>query len=547
MALAAAPAEPALAAKFTDQQRTRIEEPRPPGLPSDAQLEASGAVIGKIEIVTHNIFDLADPRDNVALFRLANRLHFRTRRSAIAAQLLFAAGQKYRARLLAETERNLRKLPYIYDAHVVPVRYRNGKVDVAVITRDVWTLSPGVSYSRTGGSNNSGFDLADSNFLGRGKSLEFDHGRNVDRSSNTIDWSDPNLWGSWWTDALAYANSSDGKRRALQITHPFYSLETRWSVQVKAQTYDRTVSRYSLGNIADQFQDSQSSYEVSGGVSSGLRAGWTRRWLAGMRYDRNEFLVDPTTSLPARQLPANRRLAYPFIGFDLIQDDYRKTGDLNQIGRTEDLDFGTEVDVEIGLASAAFGSGERAIRFAGIARKGFQFGGHQELFVASDFKSRVEHGRARNLVADASADYYWRWLPEWVLYAGASGTVTDALDPDMQLTIGGDSGLRGYPLRYEAGSSRALMTIEQRFYTDWYPFRLARVGGAIFADAGRAWGHAVVGTNQPGLLEDVGFGLRLGNTRSGLGNVLHIDCAFPLNAPRGIRGFQVLVQTKQSF
>jgi len=547
MALAAAAAESALAAKLTDRQHTRIEEPRPPGLPSDAQLEASGAVIGKIDIVPRNIFDLADPRDNTALFRLANRLHFRTRRATIKAQLLFATGQKYRPRLLAETERNLRKLPYIYDAHVVPVRYAHGKVEIAVITRDVWTLSPGVSYSRTGGTNNSSISIADSNFLGRGKSLEFEHGRNVDRSSNTIDWVDPNVLGSRWTDAMAYADSSDGRRRTLAVARPFYSLESHWSVTVDAQKYDRAVARYAYGNIGDQFNDSENSYELSGGLSSGLRAGWTRRWLAGLRYDRNDFLVDPTTSLPARVLPQQRTLAYPFVGVELIQDEYRKTGDLNQIGRTEDLYFGTQVDASIGFSSGAFGASERAILLSTKARKGFQIDPQQQLFLAGDFATRIERGRARNLIADGTANYYWRWLPEWVLYAGLSGTVTDALDADAQVTIGGDSGLRGYPLRFEAGTSKALLTIEQRFYTDWYPYRLARVGGAIFADAGRAWGPAVVGGNRPGMLEDVGFGLRLGNTRTGLGNVLHIDFAFPLNATNGVSRFQVLVQTMQSF
>jgi hypothetical protein len=49
-------------------------------------------------------------------------------------------------------------------------------------------------------------------------------------------------------------------------------------------------------------------------------------------------------------------------------------------------------------------------------------------------------------------------------------------------------GLRGYPLRYESGTSRGLLTVEQRFYTDWYPFRLVRFGAAIFGDVGRTWG-----------------------------------------------------------
>jgi hemolysin activation/secretion protein len=128
-----------------------------------------------------------------------------------------------------------------------------------------------------------------------------------------------------------------------------------------------------------------------------------------------------------------------------------------------------------------------------------------------------------------------------------SATVTDSLDPDQQLLLGGDNGLRGYPLRYESGTSRALVTVEQRFFTDWYPFRLVRVGAAAFADAGRTWGSGVIGNSDPGLLRDVGFGLRLGNTRTGLGNVVHIDFAFPLSNIAGIQKSQFLVQTFQSF
>ena len=40
--LAASLSESGIAAKLTDLQHTRIEEPRPAGLPSDAELEAAG-------------------------------------------------------------------------------------------------------------------------------------------------------------------------------------------------------------------------------------------------------------------------------------------------------------------------------------------------------------------------------------------------------------------------------------------------------------------------------------------------------------------------
>jgi hemolysin activation/secretion protein len=222
-------------------------------------------------------------------------------------------------------------------------------------------------------------------------------------------------------------------------------------------------------------------------------------------------------------------------------------GDQNQIGRTEDLYFGTHLYAEIGYSGTSFGANKNDLLFTTSAAKGFQLSGRTQLFLASTLSSRVEGGSIRNLFLDGTATYYWRWRRDSLLFVFLNGSTTHALDPDSQLLIGGDTGLRGYPLRYESGTSRGLLTVEQRFYTDWYPFRLARFGAAIFGDVGRTWGSGVIGNSDPGTLSDLGCGMRFGNTRSGLGNVLHIDLAFPLNGDRSISKVQFLVQTKASY
>jgi outer membrane protein assembly factor BamA len=546
LAAALSCAVPLHAAKLTDTEKTRIDEPRPAGLASDEQMLADGAVIEKIDLDMRQIFDETDRRENNGLYRLANDLHIRTRPATIQAQLLFKVGDRYDPRKLIETERNLRTLRFIYDARVVPVKYDNGKVEIKVITKDVWTLSPGISVGRSGGTNNTRFELEDTNLFGWGKKIQIGHGKNVDRTSDTIDYEDPNLFGSRWTLGVAYANSNDGSDRNLSAGHPFYSLDTPWSVTLKARQYRRTVSRYSRGEIADQFERDEDYYEASGGISSGLVNGWTKRWTAGVRYDRNVF-SQVTTATPAAILPPDRTTAYPFVGINLLQDDYRKVGDQNQIGRTEDLSFGTQLGLELGFSNSAFGASRNAPIVNANALKGFQLTPATQLFLSSTMTTRVEGGQIRNLFLDSAAAYYWRWRSDRLLYVFFGGTTTHALDPESQLLIGGDNGLRGYPLRYEAGTSRALLTVEQRFYTEWYPFRLARFGAAIFADVGRTWGSDAVGNSSAGMLSDIGFGLRFGNTRSGLGNVLHIDFAYPLNNDPGIKKFQVLVGTKESF
>jgi hypothetical protein len=57
----------------------------------------------------------------------------------------------------------------------------------------------------------------------------------------------------------------------------------------------------------------------------------------------------------------------------------------------------------------------------------------------------------------------------------------------------------------------------------------------------------VAGELPLGWLSDVGVGLRIGNTRTGLGNVLHVDIAVPLVTQPGMDSVQLLVETRRSF
>ena len=61
-------------------------------IPSPAELEAAGAVIGEIIYDKQNVFDPTQPGENKSLYRLANRWHVITRDSVIRNQLLFRSG-----------------------------------------------------------------------------------------------------------------------------------------------------------------------------------------------------------------------------------------------------------------------------------------------------------------------------------------------------------------------------------------------------------------------------------------------------------------------
>ena len=525
---------------------TRETSRRPADLPSDAELAAAGVRIGEVRIRPLEIFDTSIPEEDTALFRFANTLHIRTRPSVIADQMLFEPGQAYDGRLLQESARLLRGTRYLHDARIEPVALRDGVVDIEVVTQDVWTLNPGISFGRKGGESTSGLELEELNLLGTGAQIGIGRTTDVDRTSTLFKYRDRQLGRSWWSLALDYADNSDGKRKGLLLDHDFYALDTRWAAGGSVLADERIDSRYDRGEVVDEYQVRQKAATVYGGWSKGLIGGEALRWRVGYTYDYRQFDAVPGSKLPS-DVPPDRKLAYPWVSAEWIQDDFREARNRDQIERTEDFAYGWRARGRIGYASTGFGADRDAVVFDGRVSRGLAWGRNNSLLMEASFHGRHEDGQFRDVLLQADARYYRRHSERRLVFASLSVAVGHELDADRQVLLGGDNGLRGYPLRYQGGEGRWLLTLEQRFYSDWYPFRLVNVGGAVFADVGAAFGANPYGSKVRDTLADVGFGLRLGNSRSGLGNVLHIDVAFPLNADKSIKSVQLLVETKRSF
>ncbi len=522
------------------------EPPRAPGLPSDQELEDSGARIGAIHLNTRPLFDVDHADEDTSLSRVANRLHISTRDNTIEDQLLFKSGDPYRASLLQESARILRDTRYLRDAQVRPVAYHDGVVDVEVTTQDVWTFNPGVAFGRQGGKNTGGIAFEELNFLGTGTQLGIGLTSGIDRDSKTVFYRDRQLGSSWWELATSYSDNSDGRVADFSLGHPFYALDSRWAAGVELLDDQRTDSRYDLGEVIDQYQAHSQLSSIYFGRSAGLVNGWTRRYSVGLTSEDHTFETLGGIS-PTQLLPADRRLVYPWVAAEWVQDEFRTVRNRDQIEKTEDYALGWRARAQLGYASTATGSDREAFVIHGELSKGTSLGERQSILFDANTAGRVEAGVLRGATLGIGGRYYFRQSPRRLFFMDLSTLAGQNLDADQQILLGGDSGLRGYPLRYQSGEGRWLFTAEQRFFTNWYPFQLFNVGAAVFYDMGATWGRDPLGSPSQGLLRDVGFGLRLGNSRSALGNVLHIDVAFPLDGNETVHGVQFLVETKKSF
>ncbi len=519
---------------------------RPASLPSDEELVAAGAVVGEIRLDRQQIFDTTQPDEDKALYRLANRLHPLTRPSVIRSQLLFASGDRYDPRLLAESERILRANNYLFDALVAPIAYEDGRVDVLVRTRDIWTLTPSLSLSRSGGENRSVVGVEDENFLGTGALVSLEFESDVDRDSTRFSYSDRQLGRRWISVAATFADNSDGSTQALSVWRPFYALDTRQAGGFAAYADDSVESLYDLGDEVVDYRHDEERLQVWYGWSRGLQDGWTRRWRAGLMYDDNRF-GPPDDPLLAGPVPEDRTLVYPYLSLDLIEDRYAETTNHDLMGRTEDFFLGTRLTATVGWASESWGADRDAWIIGGSLTRGYGSPADRLLLAELDGSTRLESGDLANGLVRGSLRYYHRQSDKRLFYMSLHGALGDNLDLDNPVQLGGDSGLRGYPIRYQSGDKSAVFSVEQRYFTDWYPWRLFRVGGALFADVGRTWGDNPVGSPSLGLLKDVGFGLRLAPTRGGSRKVIHIDVAFPLDGDESIDSVQINVQGKRSF
>ncbi len=522
----------------------------PLAMADDQQPEAApipeGARIGRISFDRQNVFDTSKPEESGAFYRFFNRFHIMTRESTIAKQLLFDEGDVFDQRRIEETERVLRGNKFFFDASVTPELNDDGEVDIRVHTRDVWTLMPEISVSRSGGENKTVFGVEESNLFGLGQRVLITRTDDVDRTTNVFEYTNRQVGNSWVFAQLRLADKSDGDTTLVNLFKPFHELDARTAGGVTFYEDERRDALYFLGDEAAEYRRLQDRYSVFGGISNGLQDGWVRRWTAGVVYDENVFTDAAEPVLP-QAVPEDRKLVYPFVGIEILEDRFEKSANRDQMERSEDFYLGTRIAASLGWSDTSFDADRDALLYSVSADQSFGSLDKRALLLNAAASGRVEDGDFANAVVGIDARYYWTQSAKRLFFATLDVKVGDNLDLDNPIEVGGDTGLRGYPLRYESGESRLLLTVEQRYFTDWYPFRLFRVGGALFADVGRVWGDNPLGFENQGWLTNVGFGFRFAPTRIGTRKIVHLDVAFPLDGDPSIDSVQILLEAKRSF
>ncbi|MDH4094255.1 MAG: hypothetical protein OEV81_05645 [Betaproteobacteria bacterium] len=527
------------------------DTPTAGALPSLAELEAAGAIIGEISIAADDVFNLDDPAENNWLFRFANHVHVQTRPGVIRNQLLFRSGEKLVAQRVEESERLLRGNRYLYEASIQPVAWRDGVVDLEVRTRDTWSLEIGASLSSAGGTTSTGAQVREFNFLGTGMrvGLRARSTSEVTTAGGTpsgvdFDVSYPYAFDGRTTIGYTQASFDEGDGRSFNVTRPFYALDARGAGNFSTAADNRMLTQYADGVEAGRFRRRGESADISGGWSPGLVNGWTQRYSLGLRYQREQYENDP---LAPATLPGDRLLAGPYFQFSVVEDNFREVSNVQTIGRPEYQALGLQGSVQVGRSARGLGSTDLVTWYSAGVSRGFRFHGDRTLLGSAAVSGEYANSENDRVVLGGALRYYQRRGSGALLYVSLTANATEFSDGTQYLSLGGDTGLRGYPSNYQLGSRRVLLSAEQRLYSDWYPLRLIRVGGAVFYDVGRAWGEPYQNFPDAHWSSNVGFGLRLLSARSATGTTLHLDIAFPLRREPGLDSYQLTMESKSGF
>ena len=492
--------------------------------------------VDSVEVLRQAVFEDEAAADHT-LFRFANRWHVHTREALIRALLLFAEGDFVTERTLAESERLLRAKPFLADARIVAKRRCGQRVELIVVTRDVWSRLPSIGGTRTGGKQTFEVGLSDINLLGTGTSFDIEVFDDLDRRGLSFGLASDNLRASRIGTRLRFDDTEDGDGAAASIGLPFYALDARRAWQVSARQTRRQESLFDGGEKSATFAAERRFAEFSAGWAKGIVGGAAHRLRVGFSFDDQRLapLHGPLDGL------ADRIYAYPWVSFERVEDAFVKTRNLNRVQTTEDVLLGRHVTALVGysprgvgrtIVNASYRNGLSRRDGEDILRYGTEIGGAW----------RSGDGRAENLVGTAWLRYRHGQGPRSAMVVDAYAAAASGLTTDRRLYVGGDSGLRGYPNRFQAGNRRLRVSAEQRYYTDLYLLQTVRVAAAAFLDVGAAWRRG----DDPRLLANVGVGLRLESTRTNRDVVYHMDVATPLVDGPGVRGLELTLTSKRN-
>jgi hypothetical protein len=390
-----------------------------------------GKLIGRVHIVSQDVFSLRDGR-----LRWLNHLHRTTRAPVLARELLLDLGQPWDDALVEESTRRIQSpAPFIIAGQqlyqpelssvvaIVPVVSRTpGRVDLLLVTRDVWSLRTNATFEfQQDALTLFGASLSENNLFGWRKHASLGFGFDQGAYNYGPTYVDPNVRGTrltLWAAATLYASretgAQEGDDELVSLHYPLYSLASRWGAGIDV-LHQSVVPRVFRGNslrLVDlaatpnaesiPYAYRRRSVTVDANVVRSFGKAVLQRATVGYFVDgrRSEALPDfPGDAATARLFlaewaPNEEQRSGPYVGYEAFTPRYVVLRNLGTFDLREHRHVGFSFRVRLTEGLPALGADVHASGLSVIAGGGFSpAGGYLSLTAGAS--ARFLHGDGR--------------------------------------------------------------------------------------------------------------------------------------------------------
>lgn len=442
-----------------------------------------------------------------------NVFHRVTRERVIRRSMTIAPGDTFSQSAFEDAERALRNGSVFLIAAVVPVQNPDPDaacIDALIVTRDVWSLRINGSIETSGETITSLYlGASESNLFGSADTLAVGFQRSQGAWRMGPTYVSRNLAGSRLVLYESFdvildreRGGIDGTANTFQLTQPLYATHVRWGWALTA-SHDFSLRRRYTGNQLDYVRienvlvpERYRSRTASGNFAVTRSWGTTLKTelVPGFSTSWSDFEPVPyDPAIPASVLEKFEATRLPRSGLSIgpsltvrsYRNEYFRLVDYQTYGIAEELRQGHLFEMTFVQSEPGLGADERAFSVGTTLSWRVPIG--DDAFAAAGVTHYVRTDRTG--VTDLALTGSLRLVTPRVF---AGRFVLRALvaehrrnDANSIYAIGGDNGLRGYPVGFLKGSSALQANVEWRSL----PVRIGRVrlGGVASMDVGATW------------------------------------------------------------
>ncbi|RMH42006.1 MAG: hypothetical protein D6689_09415 [Deltaproteobacteria bacterium] len=563
----------------------------------------AGKRVRRIHVVNLPVFG-----KDAGFLRVFNALHVTTRTSIVAREVFIEPGEPWDEEVVEDNRRRLNDGLFTALAAIVPVRSPEpGTVDVLVVTRDIWSLRMNSNIEVQDGVVTALFLTAsENNLLGLRKHVSFVF--DMDKSGWAIgpQYVDKNVLGTrlqlvtlaraiFRRDAqpalatgadLGLTGDFEGTSSRTDIVYPLWSLRRRWGAGLSVSHFDSVTRRFFGTEVAPfplpvdvveppdcarPFADAplrqvfdRTLVDVSATATRSYPGRVIHRlsWGYQLRRDRSHLrdrdAYDPAlvACFESEALPRSELSSALTASYRLFTPRFVRYRNVDSFDLAEDATLGPSASAAVEVALEALGSDTNYVGLAAGLGWTVDWRGDGFVRVGASASTRIQQrdpagGAEVGGFIDNSASASVRAVPPPVgpvRFVGAASAGTRFNEQANRIfALGGDNGLRGFPINFfqtplGAQNHRfARANIEARTA----PVRVWfwRAGLVAFYDVG----GVSTGFRSMDLYHDVGIGLRTLIPQL-QPFVFRLDWAVPLNGPTpGLAGSRVVFASQQAF